>query len=77
MCGIEDPRKPLKPGKVMSPSADDPNPGLPYSTGIIRKNSSVLDNSAIPLRPNERNDRHGEESNAEDAENLTPEDGSA
>ena len=73
MCGIEDPRKPLKPGKIMSPSADDLDPGLPYSATISRENSPVLDNNTIPLRPKERNDRHVDGSNAEDGGNLSHE----
>ena len=73
MCGIEDPRKPLRPGKIMSPSADDLDPRLPYPATSSREYSSVLENNAIPLRPKERNDRHGEESIAEDGCNLSQE----
>lgn len=73
MCGIEDPRKPLRLGKIISPSADDLDPRLPYSATISRENSPVLANNAIPLRPKERNDRHGEESIAEDGCNLSHE----
>lgn len=70
MCGIEDLRKPLKLGKIMSPSTDDLDPELSSAATIRREDSSVRDNNIIPLRPKERNDCDGEGCNAEDGGNL-------
>ena len=70
MCGIDDPRKPLKPGKITSPSTDDLDLELSSAATISREYSSVLDNNVIPLRPKERNDCDGEGSNAEYGGNL-------